>query len=126
MSPLCVGWLFFSYAFAHLELQVAGFLVGVDDDVIAVENFAVENLQRKRILDKLLNRTFQRTRAEVRVVTLGEEQVLRRVGEFQRNLAVGEQAANVFQAEFDDLDQLLFAQRAEDDDVVDAVQEPRA
>ena len=42
-----------------------------------------------------------------------------------RDLAIGQQAAHVFQPQLDDLDQLFLAQRAEDDDVVDAVQELR-
>ena len=33
-------------------------LVGIDDDVIAVQNFAVENLKRQRILHQLLNARF--------------------------------------------------------------------
>ena len=61
--------------------------------------------------------------AKVWVVALGEQKLFGCVGQFQRNLAVGQQAANVFQAQIDDLDELLFAERAEDDDVVDAVQE---
>ncbi len=51
----CLLRYFFADAFADLELHLAGFLVGVDDDVIAMENFAVENFQGKRILHKLLN-----------------------------------------------------------------------
>ena len=52
-----------------------------------------------------------------------EQQLFGRVGQLERNLAIGQQAANVFQAQLDDLHQLLLAQRPEDDDVVDAVQE---
>ena len=78
---------------------------------------------RQRILHQLLDGALQRTRSEVRVVALREEQVFCRVGELERDLAIGQQAANVFEPQLDDLDQLLFAERAEDDDVVDAVQE---
>ena len=46
----------FSHPLADFELHLAGFLVGIDHDVIAVQNFAVENLQRQWILDQLLNR----------------------------------------------------------------------
>ena len=93
--------------------------------MIAVQNFAVENLQRQRILNQLLDRALQRTRAKVRIVTLREQQIFGRIGQLQRNLAIGEQAANVFEAQLDDPYQLFLAQRTEDDDVVDAVQELR-
>ncbi len=82
--------------------HLAGFLVGVDDDVIAVEDLAVEDLHRQRILHQLLDRALQRACAEVRVVALGEQQFFGCVGQLERNLAVGKQAANVFQAQIDD------------------------
>ena len=91
--------------------------------MIAVQDFAIQNFQRQRILHQLLDRALQRTRAEVRVVAFGEEQFLGGVGELERNFALSQQAAYVFEAQFDDLDQLFFAQRVEDDDVVDAVEE---
>src|ERR1700734_3232367 len=49
-SALYFFRLFFSHALAHFELHLAGFLVGIDHDVIAVQNLAVKNLQRQRIL----------------------------------------------------------------------------
>ena len=55
-SALYFFRLLFSYALAHFELHLGGFLVGIDHDVIAVQNFTVENLQRQRVLDQLLNR----------------------------------------------------------------------
>ena len=119
----CFRWFFFADTLADFEFHLAGFLVGVDDDVVAVQHFAVENLHGQRILHQLLDRALQRARAEIRIVAFGEEQLFRGVGELERNLAVGQQAAHVFEPQLDDLDQLLFAQRAEDDDVVDAVQE---
>jgi len=52
---------FLAYAFADFELDFGGLLVGVDDDVIPVKDFAVENFQRQRILQQLLDRALQRT-----------------------------------------------------------------
>ena len=103
---LFIAWLlrFFSPTrWLTSNCHLAGFLVGVDDDVIAVQDFAVENLQRQRILHQLLDRALQRTRAEVRVVALREQKIFGCVRQLERNLAIGEQAANVFQAQLDDL-----------------------
>src|SRR6185295_9732448 len=55
----------------------------------------------------------------------GEQQIFGRIGQLKRNLAVGQQAANVFQTQLDNFHQLLFAQRTEDDNVVHPVQKLR-
>src|ERR1700722_16914247 len=81
---------FLADALADFELHLARFLVGIRDDVIAVQNFAVENLQRQRILHQLLKRTLQRTCPEVGIVALSEDQFLRGVSEFDRNLAISQ------------------------------------
>src|SRR5215469_510713 len=122
-SALGFGGLFLADARADLEAHLAPFLVRVDDDMIAVQDFAIEDLQSERILNQLLDGALQGTSAEVRVVALREQQVFRRLGELQRNLAISEQATHVLETKIDDFDQLIFAQRPEDDDVVDAVQE---
>jgi hypothetical protein len=72
---------FLPHALAHLELHLAGLLVGVDLYVVAVQNFAVENFHRQRILHQLLNGSLQRTRSEVGVVALREQQLFGRIGE---------------------------------------------
>src|SRR5712691_3393653 len=113
---------FLPHALADFEFHLAGFLVGIHHDVIAVQNLSVQNLQRQRILDQLLNGALERSSAEVGVVSLSEEQLFGGVGELDRDLTVGKQAAHVFKAQLDNLDQLLFAKRTEDDDVVDPVQ----
>src|SRR5207245_227266 len=68
-----LGRLSFSHSLANFERHLAGALVGVNNDVVTVQNFAVKNLQRERILHQLLNGTFQRASAEVRVKAFGEE-----------------------------------------------------
>src|SRR5437899_750955 len=93
--------------------------------MISVQDFTVENLQRQRILNELLDGTFQRTRTKVRIVALRQEQVFRCIGEFERDLAIGQQTANIFQPQLDDPDQLILSERTEDDDVVHAVEELR-
>src|SRR5690242_6337247 len=93
--------------------------------MVPVQDLTVEDLQRQRILNKFLDGAFQWTRTEVRIVALRQEQVFRRVGKLKRDLAIGQQAANIFQPQLDDLDQLILSERTEDDDVVHAIQELR-
>ncbi len=50
LSPLGLGWRLLADARADFEGHLAGLLVGLDDDVIAMQDFAVEDLQRQRIL----------------------------------------------------------------------------
>ena len=53
--PLRFRRFFLSHALADLEFHLAGFLVGVDDHVVAMQNLSIENLQGQRILHQLLN-----------------------------------------------------------------------
>ena len=91
--------------------------------MIAVQHLAVQNLQRQRILHQLLDGPLQRTSAEVRIEAFGEQQILGGVGELDGNLALSQQAAHILETKLDDFDQLLLAERAEDDDVIHAVEE---
>src|SRR5882757_11020369 len=93
--------------------------------MVAVQDLSIQNPESQRILHQLLDGALERTRSEVGVVTLREEHVFGSVREFDRDLTVGEQTAHVLQAQLDDLDQLFFAERAEDDDVVNTIQELR-
>ena len=52
---LALGWFLLADARADFERHLAGLLVSVDDDVVAVQDFAVEDLQRQRILHQLLD-----------------------------------------------------------------------
>jgi len=56
---------------ADLELHLSRFRI--DDDVVAVQHLTIENLQRERVLDQLLDCTLQRTRAEVGIEAFGEQ-----------------------------------------------------
>src|SRR5215470_2345764 len=91
--------------------------------MVTVEHIPVKNLERQRVLDKLLDRALQGTGTESRVVALVEEQFFGGVGQLDRDFAVGQETAKVFEAQIDNLDQLLLAERTEHDHVVDTVQE---
>ncbi len=78
--PLGSCRFFFAHPLADLKGHLARAFIRVDDDVVAVQYFAVENLERQRILHQLLNGALQRTRSEVWIVAFGEEQLLRGVG----------------------------------------------
>src|ERR1700749_4258680 len=54
----------------YLEGQRAAALVGVDFYFVAVQDFAVEDLHRQRVLDQLLQCALQRTCSVRAVVTL--------------------------------------------------------
>jgi hypothetical protein len=45
-----LGWFLLSDALADRKRHLAKAFVGVDDYVVAVQDFAIENLQRQRIL----------------------------------------------------------------------------
>src|SRR3989454_8428956 len=120
-----LGWFFLAHALADFKLHLACALIRLHDHVVPVQHLAVQDLQRQRILHQLLDGPLQRTCTEIRVKALGEEQVFRGIGQLERNLALGQQTAHIFQAQLDDLHQLLLAQRAEEDDVIHPVEELR-
>src|ERR1700743_2947398 len=60
----------------YLEGQRVAALVGVDFYFVAVQDFAIEDLHRQRVLDQLLQCALQRTCSVRAVVTLREEHVL--------------------------------------------------
>src|ERR1700744_5272077 len=60
---------------SHFELELVVQRIGVDDHVIPVQDFAVEDLDRQRILNQPLDGPFQRTSAVGPVVSAHEELV---------------------------------------------------
>ena len=97
---------------------------GVDDDVVALAEAAGEHLDRQRVLDHPLDRALERPRAEHRVVAaLGQAScaprpsarsaIFRSASRFCRSRSWMSTMRL----------QVLAAERAEDDDLVDAVQE---
>src|SRR5437660_5966921 len=99
-----LGCLLLSHSLANFERHLAGALVGLNNNVVTVQYLAVENLQCKRILHQLLNGACQRASDEVRVKAFGEEQLFRCVGQLDGNLALGQQAAHIFETKLDNLD----------------------
>src|SRR6266567_3214947 len=112
-----------AHALTHLEAHLA--ILRIHHNVVSVENLAVEDLQRQRVLNKFLDCPLQGPRSEVRIVAFGEEQLACRVSKFERYFAISQQASHIFQSQLDYLHQLLFAERSENNDVVHAVQELR-
>ncbi len=93
------------------------------DDRVAVDELALEHGHRQRILNQPLDRPLERPRAERRIVAFLGEHALRLGRHLERDLALGEQLLEPRELEVDDLLDLLGAERVEDDDVVDAVEE---
>src|SRR5438270_11986700 len=93
----CLCRLRVAHPMAHRELHLASRFVGVDNYMVTVQHFPIQDLQSQRVLHQLLNCTLQGPRSEVRIVAFGEQELARGIGEFQRNLALSEQPPQVFQ-----------------------------
>src|SRR5262245_859891 len=63
---------------------------------------ALQQVHRERVLDAALQRAFERSRAEVRVVAFRGERVARAVGEHEPDLAFGEHVTQRLGGEVDD------------------------
>ncbi len=65
--------------------------IRIDNYMVPMKHLAVEDLQRKRVLNEALQRPLERPRT-IRAIVAGEHQLtLRLVGQLDRDLAVGEQ-----------------------------------
>ena len=111
------------YEFADVEGEAA--LAGIDHNMVAMPHRAVEDLHGERVLHQPLDRALQRTRS-IRAVVAGFEDrlargcvssmvILRSASSFSRSARRRSMMCG----------QLLFAERMEDHDVVDAVEELR-
>src|SRR5262249_30141215 len=87
------------------------------------QKVCVEQLESKRILDQALNRAAHGARAVLRIVTFGDDPLLRCRSHFEFHLAVLEQLRHIVQLDVDDLHQMFARQRVEYDDIVNAVEE---
>ena len=96
---------------------------GVDGDVVAVADGAVEDFDGEGVLDEALDGALEGAGSVGAVVAGFEDELARGGGEGEGDLAVGEHTGELGEAEVDDAGELLFAERMEDDDVVDAVEE---
>src|SRR6185312_1251277 len=94
-------------------------------DGIARPELAAQNPLRQRVLHLLLDGTLQRPGAVHRVEPGLAEQVARLVIERELDVPFEQALAQVLELDVDDAADLLHAERAEHDDVVDAVDELR-
>ena len=97
--------------------------VGVDDDAIAVEDAAVEDAHGERVLHEALNGALERAGTVGAVVAGVEDGFFGGGGELECDFAVAQEFAEVVEAEVDDVGEVRFAERVEDHDVIDAVEE---
>ena len=97
----------------------------VDTDRVALGEVAFEQPQRERVLDQPLERALERPRAVGGIPAGLRDGLLRRVGQLEREAALGEPLAQPRELQLDDVGELLARQRLELDDLVDPVQELR-
>jgi hypothetical protein len=108
----------------HVEVQLT--LHGVDVQAVARVDLPAENEPRELVLHQSLDCTPKRTRAELAVVALAREQLDRVVAELDLDLLRPQPPCQPVEQQSGDLVDLLLGQGAEDDDLVDAVDELRA
>src|SRR4051812_29512672 len=96
--------------------------IPIDDDVITFRETTLEDRQRQGILQQALDRAFERSSTESRVVTLGCEHFSGSRCQLERELSLSEQLLEPLELQVDDMLNLLLAERTEDDDVINAVE----
>src|SRR6202022_2752544 len=93
------------------------------NDAIAVRKLTVEEAQRQRIDDLLLQGALERPGAVHGIVAEMRQQRLRAIGELEGDPALGKAARQPAQLNLNDSLDVLERKVLEDDDFVDAVQE---
>src|SRR5215510_8811600 len=104
------------------EIQFPALRVEIDENGLAVADFAFQDAASERRFDLALDRAFERARAEERVVAHAHQMRARRIGKLQTDVTFGQAPPQPVELDFHDLFQALFRQRVEDDDLVHAVQ----
>src|SRR5579862_8381259 len=122
---LCAGSGSARLHFLTTERHLAILRVHVRDDRVAGLDFAFEHLQRERILNEPLDGALHRTRSVGRIVAFAEEQLLGGGGQFDLYLAFGEPLHQALQLQINDALYLRMAERVEDNDGVNPVDESR-
>ena len=107
----------------HGEAQLLPAVGDVDPDCAARAELAVEQHRGQRVVDLALDRAAQRPGAELGLVAVLGEPVDRGLGELDARCPGRAAAAGVLQQQIGDLVQLLGVEPAEDDDLVDPVEE---
>src|SRR3972149_3038542 len=106
-----------------VEDDAFGLLVDIDLDQISGGELTLQDLDRQRALDELLDRPPQRPGAEGRVVTGPRQPLAGGFTQFHRQVVLGQPLAHFVHLQVDDALHLLQRERGEDDDFVDAVEE---
>ena len=108
-----------------LLFEVEFFAIAHHQHRLAILERAPEDRLRERIFEKMFDGPAQRARTVFLVVALLDEQQLRFRREFKGDLLLGDPLPNLRHFEVDDLEQVLLAQRPEEDDVRNPVDELR-
>src|SRR6266542_705965 len=99
------------------------FVLNIANDSAAVVEFAPQQAHGKRLNDLLLDGAFERARPVDGVESFAGDELGGGGCELELDLALGQASAQAAEVDIDDLLDLLEGERAEDDDLVDAVEE---
>src|SRR5690606_24010264 len=111
------GWLL------ALEDHPFSLVVPAGADVIALADAATQHLTRQSRFQLAADQPLELTRAELGLVAFLREVIDQGLIEGQRHALAGGVAGHTIELQADDMADLLLAQRMEDDDLVDAVEE---
>src|SRR5690606_32121670 len=106
-----------------LENHPLGLVIPASAGVIALADTATQHLARQRGLQLAADQPLELARAEFRLVAFLREVVDQRLIEGERHALAGGVAGHTIELQADDMADLFLAQRVEDDDFVDAVDE---
>src|SRR3989475_2256606 len=115
------GLLFFRGAMLDIEAQLT--VGSVDGDPVTFVDGAGENHSRELVLDQALNGSPERPGSELGIEALVREQLDRRVRELDLDVLRAQSPREFVEQEPGDLGELPVVERAEDDDLVDPVDE---
>src|SRR5215510_6471276 len=104
------------------EIQFPALRVEIDENGLAVADFAFQDAASERRFDLALDRAFERSRPVIRIIARADQMSARGVGQLQFDVAVGQALSQPVELYLDDLFQMFFRQRVEDDDLVHAIQ----
>src|SRR6185437_1324866 len=113
---------FFLRLFIFREAHFARFGIRIYKYVFPWQNLTVEDLERQRVLYHSLNGAPQRSSSVSRVVSFAEQEFASRGRKPQRHMLRFEQLGYLRKLQVNDVFELLFAERPENDDVVHAIQ----
>src|ERR1041385_4073585 len=111
--------------FSRHDLELEGVAVPADAYGRSLHRALLQQFLGERILDVLQDRAPERTRSERGLVAELDQVFLGRIVELQAHVPRSEQRAHAIDLNVDDARQIRAGERAEHDDVVDAIQELR-